>query len=422
MPTNNDVLALQMERVRSKLQDLFETSNTLSARVKKSAEVEQISTRDYRIPNIFSYGGDFGKFDPDGGDMGLGSGMESAYMVGTYFPVKIAFQITNLQMYATATSERAVAKVFAKTMASAIKEFQVYDDYSFHTAGSGIFAKATAQATVTGATEYTLDTTLATQLCRRKAMCRVYSNDLQTDRGEARIIKVDVTGNKVRMGTSAGANLTVAGAANDDVLVFHGVSGASPVWKNGLYALSNTVTTGNFQSLSKVTYPELVGNGIAVGGPLAAGHGLMLLDQITQRRDDIGNLSGVAHMKQRTAWYLLGMQISEWDRSGKSNAMLDIVPEVGNGTGSFKFCGIDHLVDKHQDRTRIDWLDFKNIGRAVLKDLDYHTVDGIKLFPLRGATGGIAAGMLFYLEQHEDWYTPDPGKFAALTTLSIPTV
>jgi hypothetical protein len=422
MPSNADVVALQMERVRPKLQELFETSSLASADIKKGSESEQISTRDYRLPLVLANGGDYGTFDPDGGDMGRGSGMETAVFISTYFNTKIAFELTNLQMYATASSERAVAKVFARTLASAMKEYQVYDDFSWHTSGNGVFATATATATVSGSTVYTLDTKFATQLCRRKMMCHVYDTTLATDRGAFRILKVDELANKVTLGTAAGVAATVSGAASTDVLVFDGVSGATPAWKHGLYFHNSSAASGTYQNLNRANYPQIVSSNFsAASGSLGAAMGLFLLDQMVQRRDNLGNLRGYAHMKQRTAWHLLGIQISEWQR-GKSDGMIDVVPTVGkDGQGDFTFAGIPHKIDKHQDRTRIDWIDVKLFGRAILKELDFYTVEGRKLFEIRGASGGVAASMVFYMTQHEDWYCVDPGALGSITSLAIPT-
>lgn len=421
MPTNADVLSLQMERVRSKLQELFETSNTVSAAIKKGAEAEQISTRDYRIPEILSNGGDYGTFNADGGDMGLGSGMQAVHMISTYFTTKIGFQITNLQMFATATSERAVAKVFARTLSKAIVEYQAYDDYAFHTPGNAVFATATAQATTGGFTVYTLDTAFATQLCRLNMPVQVYDTTLATNRTSAvtpsaRITAINIPLNSITL------SVTVAGAAATDKILFDGVTGAAPPWKHGHYYFASSATSGSILSLNKATYPQLASSSVAVNGGLSAAHGLALIDQMTQKRDNVGNLKGIAHMKQRTAWYLLGLQISEWKR-GKSDEMIDLVPSTGkNATGTFTFCGIEHTIDKHADRTRIDWLDFKTYGRAVLVELDYHTVEGRKLFELRGASGGVAAATLFYLRQLEDWYNIDPGALGYLSGLTIPSV
>jgi len=417
MPTNADVVSLQQERVRKALPELFETSNFLYSEIKRRAEVERVSTRDYRLPIIVSYGGDYRTFNLDGGDMGRGSGPITKHYVTTYFPIVFAIELSNLQMYATATSEQAVKNAFALTMAKAMQSLQAQEDASLHCPTPGVIGTATATAAAGGKTIYTLDTAFGTQLIRRQMPVCVYSNDLSTQKTTAagadtfRVAAVDVVGNTVTL------DGVVDNAANDDKLLFAGVSGASPTWKKSIPAFLSTATTGNLLSLSRSDNPEIVSNWIAVNGPLQGIHGMLLLDAIEQRRDDVGELVAVFHMKQRAAWYKAGIAISEWQRGAK-DGMIDIVPKRAR---DFQFAGVRAVVDKHQDRTRIDFLNLKHWGRAVLKDLDWYSVGNTRVFELRGTSGGVAAGILMYLELHSDWHTDDPGAQGFLSGLTIPT-
>ncbi len=415
--TNADVVSLQMEKVRSKLQELFETSDTAASLIKRGAETEKVSTRDYRIPVVIQRGGKYRKFDPDGGDMGRGSGPKAVHMVATYFPTTFAIELSNLEMYATASSEQAVKKAFAYALTNAIKEFQAYDDASFHTAGNAVFATATAHTTAGGKSVYTLDDEFSTQLARLGMGCIVYLNDLSAarDAGAVRTIeKVDVAAGKVTL------DATVTAAAATDKLVFEGVSGASPAWKNGLYLFNNSTASGNLLSLSKSDYPQIVASEQAANGALSGVHGMLLIDDLRQKRDDeyLSKLVGLSHMKQRTAWFKVGMVISEWQRGAKDK-MIDVVPNMNER--QFMYAGIAHTIDKHQNRKRLDWFVPSLFGRTILKELDWHTVEGRKLFEIRGASGGVAAGMVFYLEQLEDWYSVDPGAGGFISGLTIPT-
>jgi hypothetical protein len=144
---------------------------------------------------------------------------------------------------------------------------------------------------------------------------------------------------------------------------------------------------------------------------------MLLLDQIEQRRNEAFAGSAVFHLKQRTAWYKCGMNISEWQR-GKNDAPLDIVPKRAR---NFQFAGIGAIADKHQSRTKVYLLDFKKWGRAVLRDVHWHKVGSNTIFPLRGATGGIADGILMYLKHLSDIYTYDPGCQGVIYDLAIPS-
>jgi len=413
MPTNADVVSLQQEKVRAKLPELFETSHFLSAEIESNAEVEIVSTRDYRIPIVISYGGDYRTFNPDSGDMGRGSGPITKHYVTSYFPIVFGIELSNLQMYATAKSEQAVKSTFALVMAKAMEQFQAQEDASLHTSGDGVIATATATAVEGGKQVYTLDTAFGPQLLRRQMPVHVYSNDLATQRTTAalRVEAIRISANQVVLSS------TVTGATATDKILFDGVSGATPSWKKGLYLFLSTLTTGNLMSLSRSDNPEIQSNWIAANGLLNGVHGMLLLDAIEQRRNDLGNLTAVFHMKQRSSWYKAGINISEWQR-GKSDAMLDIVPKRAR---EFQFAGIRAVVDKHQDRTRVDILNLKRWGRALLKQLDWYTVGSQKIFPLRGTSGGLAAAILMYLELHADWYTDDPGAQGFISGLTVPT-
>lgn len=415
MPTNADVVSLQMEKVSKKLSEVFETSSWLFSKVSKSADVEKVSTRDFRKPIIVSHGGNYRKYDPDGGDKGRGTGPKAAHFVSTYFPTLYAIELTDLQMMATAESEQAVKKAFALTVGNAMDNFKAMEDATLHTGGDGVFAIAVSQATDTGKTVYTLDTTLGTQLCRRQQKAAVYSNDLGTLRaaGPFSIDKVDRVSNKVTM------SATIGSAANDDKLVFEGVSATPPVWKNGIYAFNSTATTGNLLSLSRTDYPEIISNFInANGASLTGVHAMLLLDQIEQNRNDLGDLTFILHPKQRTAYYKSIQDLSFWMR-GKSDSPIDIVPKR---VQEFQFAGIQAVTDKHALRNRVDALALKKFGRAELAPLDWYRLpDGTKTFPLYGASGGLGSGILMYLTLHSDYVHSDPGSQGFVYNLEIPT-
>jgi len=413
MPVNADIVSTQAEKLRPKLGEMFETSNFLLSEIKPNAEVEVVSTRDYRIPVLVSFGGDYGKFDPDGGDMGRGSGPLAKHYVTSYFSVRHAIELSNLQMYATAKSEQAVKKTYALAVANAMRTFQAMEDASLHTAGNGIVFTATAHTTSGGKSVYTGDTAVATQLLRRQQKVIVYDSGLSAPRDSGAAFRCEaITPTQVTL------NATVTSAAATDVFVFDGLSGASPTWKKGIPTFINTLTTGNLMSLSRSDYPEIHSNWVNANGALSGVHGMLLLDQIEQRRDDV-EVTAVFHMKQRTAWYKAGMAISEWQR-GKNDGPLDLVPKRKK---EFQYAGLRAITDKHGDRTKVYFLRFPNWGRAVLKDLDWYTLPGTsqKVFQLYGTSGGVAAGILMYLEMHSDWYTDDPGNQGVIYGLSIPT-
>jgi|GEM_PF-2268907 len=423
MPTNADVLSLQQEKVRKKLPVLFEMSTFLFGEMKKNAEVEKISTRDFRIPVNVSYGGDYRTFDPDGGDMGRGSGPKITHFVSSYFPIIFAIELSNLQMYATATSEQAVKNAYALALAKAMQSLQRDEDCSLHSPGNGVIATATA----TNSTDtYTCDTDFSVQLLRRQMKVKVVDTAITGYRetnasySGTKIYSYRVTAINVPSGTVQLDGAVYSPVATDK-LVFDGAADPSSnaiAWKRSIPTWLSTATTGSLQSVDRAVYPEIISNWINAGSQKLQGlHGMLLLDLIEQRNDDVGNLTAVFHPKQRTAWYEALTAISEWSR-GKSDQPIDIVPKRSR---EFMFAGMRAVADKHQNRTRVDFLNFNTFGRAVLKDLDWYQVGSNKVFPLRGTSGGLAAGILMYLEMHSDWYCDNPAANGFIYGLAIPS-
>ena len=71
--SESQVVATELERVEPKIQVLFERDPGFVGSIKKQ-NVEVMSAREMRVPLEINPGGNFGYFNPDGGDLGRGSG------------------------------------------------------------------------------------------------------------------------------------------------------------------------------------------------------------------------------------------------------------------------------------------------------------------------------------------------------------
>ena len=67
---SGDVLQSQLEKVRNRLQDLFEATDQIAGLIEKQGEVEVISQKLYRIPVRKFRGGTYQAFSADAGDLG----------------------------------------------------------------------------------------------------------------------------------------------------------------------------------------------------------------------------------------------------------------------------------------------------------------------------------------------------------------
>ena len=409
-----DTLFMQSEVVRPKLQQWQEQFAVASNLVKKG-EVHRVGERDFRVPIKLAAGGRPGTYNPDGGDVGRGTAMKGNVLISTFFPTRINFELTDLKIDATDSTEVAVKSAFKEAIKDAMKEMALADDIYFHTDGTAVAATVTAQATVSSKTVYTLDSSFGIQRLRRGWYVKVYATAYGSIRATDYIYSIDYANKQITMGT------TISGAAATDIICFDGVSGtgSAPAWKSGLYYSNNYASSGTLYGLDRSTEPELLANSVNVNGQVTPNHGLLLLDQIGQRRGEVSDeLVGLANTPQRAQIYSQQMSLSTWMRGAKDGP-IDVLPNVKKT--EFPFAGINHMLDYRQDRTRIDWIVPSLWLRARLFDVKYYEKGGIRFFPIAGTDGAPAASTWFSLLQAENWVNTDPGSGGVLYACSQPS-
>jgi hypothetical protein len=90
-------------------------------------------------------------------------------------------------------------------------------------------------------------------------------------------------------------------------------------------------------------------------------------------------------------------------------------------TGKKTMAGVPLKTSINADQTRIDFLDLSHWGRAVMKDIDYFEVGGQTIFPPYGASGGLAAAMLFYFDTGFQVWNDSPRSGSFIDSLARPT-
>lgn len=440
MVVSTDVLQAQIEKVRPKVQELFETTDTVAALIKKGGEAETISEKLYRIPLVTRRGGSFRAFNADGGDMGTGTGLSVTNLEAGYIYSDYAVELSKYAMDATAKGEQSVLNAFSYNFKGAMKELQATDDCVFHTNGTGVLTSTVGASAIgtwgASLTTYTFTNAadfVGVSRLRPGMIVNVFNNAGSTKRQDAggttefQIDHID-TINKVIY-----INDTVASAASTDILT---VAGLTPTlasfqstwplsgdsFRHGLYYFNDNNPSNYLLGQLKSNVTELLANSVNVGGNLAHVHGLILQDQIINRRDEdaFKGLVALSHMSQRTAVYNIGVALSEWFR-GKSDNMIDVMPGGTQYSDTFPFVGVTVKLDKRQDKSRVDFIIPKLWGRAMLHDTKFHEVEGRTVFEVRTSTGTVAAATIFYLVQSFDYYCVDPGAQGYLYGCSVPT-
>jgi hypothetical protein len=153
--------------------------------------------------------------------------------------------------------------------------------------------------------------------------------------------------------------------------------------------------------------------------------GLILNDYRIQRRDEsvIGKTLGICHMAQRQAIFNTGDQVVMWNVPGPDIARnLDRTPGNRKENDKVPFCGVDYLVSKKADRSRLDQVVMDDWGRVNLKELEYFsTPDGKYIFEGRNGDGAVKTSMNFFLVSSENTFCADPGSGGIISSLTIPT-
>ena len=433
MVLSANVLQAQIEKVRPKVQELFETTDNIAALIKKGGEAEIISEKLYRIPLVTYRGGTFQAFNADGGDMGSGSGLNVTNLEAGFFYTDMAVQLSKRAMDDTAKGEQAVINAFSYNFKNAMKELQAMDDQVFHTNGTGVLTNASSATgtwnsgnsttyTFTGSTDF-----VGVSRLRPGNTVDVWDSTYTTFRGSALIDHID-TLNKVIYLQGA----LIGGATAGDVLAVKGLS--SPLqsfqstwplsgdsFRHGLYYFNDSNPSNYCLGQLKSNVTELLANNVVANGPVAHVQGLILQDQIINRRDEdaFKGLIPIAHMAQRAAIYDIGIAMSEWFRKS-SDKMIDVMPGGVQYSDTFPFVGLTGKVDKRQDKSRIDFIIPKVWGRAMLHDTKFHEVEGRTIFEGRTSSGTLQASVIFYLVQCFDYYCVDPGVQGFISGLTVP--
>jgi hypothetical protein len=136
-----------------------------------------------RVPLELRPGGNFGYFDPDGGDLGTGDGPTiSAATVGTVH-MKLGVQWTKKSEWATDDSRKSIESTFKHLVATGMKEFRRQLDSQCLTGGDGVIGTISNVSTGAGVDTYTLGTDgFGTRLLRYGQSINVYNAALSTNR------------------------------------------------------------------------------------------------------------------------------------------------------------------------------------------------------------------------------------------------
>ena len=415
---NANVIALQLEKVRDKVPLLYERDDILLTMIQQRGDIEKVSSRNMRLPLQVNPGGKAGSYNADGGDLGRGSGTQ--YDVAQVSPIffRFAIEITKLVEYATNGKERAVENAAKREVANGMRQFRAFLDKLMQTAGNGVLGTISSVAGNT----FTMTVPSGAALVYPGQTIQIYDTTLTTNRNIAASVTTTVqTADPITTQQITVDNVPT-GTVATDVIVHDGLSGAQPVSLFGIKYHQNNATTGTWLNLNRASYPILLQTPRVNAGNAALTPAAVRL-AINKVRKALGinhlaKLIAYMAVEQEHAWENLGITVSQIIKEGGTGGGNDLDLLF---TGRKTMSGIPIKSSVNADQTRVDFLDLSHWGRAVLKDIDFYEVNGNTVFPIYGASGGIAASYIFYFDTAFQVWSDSPRSGAYIDTLARPT-
>ena len=410
---NSQTIALQLEKVRDKVPLLYERDDVLLSMIQQRGDVEKISSRAMKLPLQVNPGGKAGSYSADGGDLGRGSG--TSFDFATVSPIfyRFAIEITKLVEYATNSREKAVENAAKREVANGMKQFRAFLDKLVQTAGNGVLGSIASIASST----FTMNIPSGAALVYVGQTIQVYDSTLTTNRGSCNVVAADpisaqtITVDSVPAGTTAG-----------DVIVHDGLSGAQPVSLFGIKYHQNNATTGTWLNLNRATYPvQLATPRVNAGNAaLTPANVRLAINKVRKSLGtaQVGKLIAYTSVEQEHAWENLGITISQVIKEGGAGNANDLDLLF---TGRKTMSGVPIKSSVNADQTRVDFLDLSHWGRAVIKDIDFFEIGGQTVFPIYGASGGLAASYIFYFDTGFQVWNDSPRSGAFIDALARPS-
>ncbi len=417
---NADTVATQLEKVRDKLPLLYERDDTFYSMLEKKADEETVSSRAMRIPLAIRPGGSFGQVSLDGGDMGRGGA--SFYEVATLTPVdfKFAVELTKKTDISTNTSEKGIEKIVQRETKSAMKQMRTALDVLCQTSGGGILATVASVAGVVITVSGSFGTSLFYSGQYIYAFTSAALTTKRTGGGS------DAAGTMIVTAIDPAAltvtvSVIATSTATGDVITIQGIIAGSGTAQSlfGIPYHQSSANSGTWLNLNRATYPEIRTPEVVAGSAaLTTTHVRLALNKIRLVLGNDGvpdDLVAYMHLAQEHAYEDIGFVLSEIIKGSDPNQALEPFFKVKT------MAGVPIKSSIHADPTRIDFLSLSSWGRAVSQEVDYFQIGNDTVFPIYAASGGLAAGFIWYLISSFQIFQDNPRRGSYISGLARPT-
>lgn len=409
---DSDVIGTELERVLPKLQKLWESDDLFYANIEKRP-VEKISNRQMRIPLSIRTGGNFGYFDPNGGDLGRGGGPTWDKAVLNCVFMSEGIEYTKLAEWGTDTPRKAVINAVHELLAGAFDELRRQLDSQSMQSGNGVIGTVTSDSPSGGENVITCTTDgFGIRLMRPGQTVQVFDSTLATLRGSGIIDFYDEANSIIHV------NPQIAGVTGGDLIVTNGIS--SPASIPALFGVpyhDSNASTGTWLGFNRANTPEIRASAVDAGSnPLTLPLPRLAINKI-------GDRIGIKNKFRPSAW-MHPCQKQAYEEIGQLVQVIYKEPreqKLDMYFDDMQMAGAPVKESFNWDKTRIDFITDMVWGRGEMLPLGYYTTDGRKIFELRGPSGGVMTADIFYLVIGTQLFVNNPAGCSYIKSLTVPS-
>jgi hypothetical protein len=410
---NSQTLATQLEKVRRTIPQLWFNENVFLTKLKAREDLE-VSSRPTRVPLDIQAGGNGGVVNLDGGDMGRGSAGSRAVGLLSNAYYRWAIEWSELAEVANDTSGKSIQNYVEKEVGRGIKNFRAFLDSLVQ--GNGSDQLDTVTAYTVG--DPSLTVTTPARFSDQQIIQIVTGAVGGAIKSTVQISYVDYLNKKLFL---VAAPAGTAPAAADSLLA----ENATNVANSGIAGIQSyqvSSASGTFLSLNRATYPGRLTTPFQAGGNAAItpAFARLLLNTMRVRNGiDADTTSGFFYMNldQEAAWENTGLVITEnIFQQIKGDESVDQLKKMPSRT----LAGRSIVTSVKATQGRIDYIADDHWFKQEIMPLDFYDIDGKTVFPIYGASGGLASTKITYLVFGGNIGNDDPGAGAYATGLSVP--